>query len=182
MFCCGPQSFLNFSKTGLIFSSTKYTSRLQSKPFFSNPRYCQIRVILDCAEFEIEAPSALSLNAMTYPDYKGRNMVKVLFGVTPDDYIIFISMTFDGSISDNSITLKSRILDLLEAGDTFMADKGFTLSNSLLQPRGLALVLPFCFAEAEVEETKKISNLLIVVENYIMRTRYFRILCQRTPV
>ena len=64
----------------------------------------------------------------------------MLFGVTPDGYISFIYRAWPGSILDNAITVKSGILDL-EPGDCIMADKGFTLSNSELQPRGLELVV-----------------------------------------
>ena len=106
--------------------------------FHSNRTYSRVRAILDCAECEMEAPSALSLNAMTYSDYKGRNTVKVLFAVTPDGYISFVSQAYGGSISDNAITTKSNILDMLDTGDELMADKGFTLSNSELQPRDLS--------------------------------------------
>ena len=52
--------------------------------FFQDKRYCQVRVILEFAKFEMEAPSALSLNAMTYSDYKGHDTVKALFGCAPD--------------------------------------------------------------------------------------------------
>ena len=158
------------------------------KAFKDNPTYSSVRVILDCAEFEMEAPSSLSLNAMTYSDYKARNTVKVLFGVTPDGYISFVSHAYPGSISDNSITLKSGILNKLAAGDEIMADKGFTLSQNELQPKGIKLVVPpfKCggrqFSAEEVETTKRIANLRIVVENCILRTRYCRLLRNRIPV
>ena len=156
--------------------------------FKTTDKYSRVMVILDCAAFEMEPPSALLLNSMFYSDYKGRNTVKVLFGVTPDIYISFISQAYPGSISDNAITVKSGILDLLEPGDCIMADKEFTLSNSELQPRGLELVVPpFCqgggaFTAPEVETTKEVANRRIVVENCIMRTRVYRILRTRLPV
>ena len=129
----------------------------------------------------MEAPSAPSRNAMTYSDYKGRNTVKVLFAVTPDGYISFVSQAYGGSISDNAITPKSKSLDMLD--DELMADKGFTLSNSELQPRGPSFRKGGAyFSKKEVERTKVIANLRIVVENCIMRTRYYRILRNRIPV
>lgn len=144
-------------------------------------------MILDCSEFEVERPSSLSLNAMLYSDYKGRPTVKVLFGVTPDGCITFVSRAFPGAISDNSIMQKSGVLDQLEKGDLIMADKGFTISNAVLQPLGLELVHPPFrigqgqFTEVEVQQTKTIANLRIVVENAIGRVRYFRILNTRLP-
>ena len=133
----------------------------------------------------MEVPSSLALNAMSYSDYKGRTTVKVLFGVTPDGYVSFVSTAYGGAISDNSLTMKSGVLEKCDAGDKIMADKGFTLSNAELQPRGLATVLPpfrqgsAQFTSEEVEETKEIANLRIVVENCIMTIRYFRLLRQR---
>ena len=162
--------------------SRKDVQKNMPASFKTSKRYCWVQVILDCAEFEVEAPSALSLNAMTYSDYKGHNTVKVLFRCTPDRYISFVSAAYPGSIADNAITCRSGILSLLQPGDEIMADKGFTLSNTHLQPRGLKLIVPPFqknngnFSAAEVATTKVIANLRIVVENCIMRTRYFRIL------
>ena len=102
--------------------------------FKSSKKYRNIRIMLNCTEFEMEVPSALSLNAMTYSDYK-RNAVKVLFGCTPDGYISFISAAYPGSITDNSMACKSGILSLLQPGDDIMTDKGFTVSNIHLEPR-----------------------------------------------
>ena len=150
--------------------------------FKSGKKYRNIRIILYCAEFEMEAPSALSLSVMTYSDYKGCNTVKVLFGCTPDGYISFISAAYPGSITDNSMTCKSGILLLLQPGDDVMADKGFTVSNIHLEPKGLRMVVPPFkkhhgkFSPTEVSTTKVITNLTIIVENCIMRTRYFQIL------
>ena len=112
---------------------------------------------------------------MTYSDYRGQNTVIVLFGVTP---------TYPGPISDtcNSMTEKSEILHKLQPGDYIMADKGFTISNNLLQLRGLSLTVPpFRFGNSpftakEVETTKVVANLRTVVENCILRARYYRIL------
>lgn len=147
-----------------------------------------VRAILDCTEYEIEAPSALSLNAMTYSDYKSRNTVKVLFCITPDGFISHVSKAYPGSISDNAITLKSGILDMCEPGDCLMADKGFTLSNVELQPRGISLVVPPFrqqnkqFSPSAVKLTREIAALRITVENCILRVNYSRLLKRRLPV
>lgn len=168
--------------------SRKLVRKNMPTAFKKSRKYCNVRGILDCAEFEMEAPSALSLNAMSYSEYKSRNTVKVLFAVTPDGYVSFVSKAYCGSISDNSLTYKSGILGMCDVGDKLMADKGFTLSNTQLQPRGLATVLPpfrrgsESFTAEEVYTTKKVANLRIVVENCIMRIRYFRILRNRFAV
>ena len=168
--------------------SRKKVQKNMPPAFKALKKYRKVRIILDCSEFEMESPSSLALNAMSYSDYKGRTTVKVLFGVTPDGYVSFVSKAYGGAISDNSLTMKSGVLEKCDAGDKIMADKGLPLSNAELQPRGLATVLPpFCqgsaqFTSEEVEETKEIANLRIVVENCIMRIRYFRLLRQRLTV
>ena len=80
---------------------------------------------------------------MTYSDYKSQHTIKVICSITPDSYISFVLRAYSGSFSDNAITLKWGILDMCEPGDCLLADKGFTVSNTELQPRGLTLN-PYC--------------------------------------
>ena len=74
------------------------------------------------------------------------------------------------------------MLEKLQAGDGIMADKGFTLTATDLQPRGLHLVLPpfktgnLPMKKNEVQQTKEIANRRIVVENAIDRMRHYDIL------
>ena len=105
--------------------------------FKEKAEFRAIRCILDCTEFAIQAPSALSLNAMNYSYYKCCHTVKVLCSITPDGYFSFVSTAFPSSISDNAFTIQSGLLDLCEPGDSLLADKGLTVSNAELQPRGL---------------------------------------------
>ena len=140
------------------------------------------RVILDCFEAQVEKPSSFSANSMMYSNYKSRTTYKVLTGVTPDGYISFVSDAYPGSISDPAIVRESKVLEKLQAGDGIMADKGFTLTATDLQPRGLHLVLPpfktgnLPMKKNEVQQTKEIANRRIVVENAIGRMRHYDIL------
>ena len=43
----------------------------------------------------------------------------------------FISDLYPGSISDKELTRRSGILDLLEGGDSVMADRGFDIKEDL---------------------------------------------------
>ena len=150
--------------------------------FKEKAEFRAIRCILDCTEFAIQGPSALSLNAMNYSDYKCCHTVKVLCSITPDGYFSFVSTAFPWSISDNAFTIQSGLLDLCEPGDSLLADKGLTVSNAELQPRGLTLIVPpfrrgGCqFLPSEVKETRAIAALRITVENAILRMKYYKLL------
>jgi hypothetical protein len=69
-----------------------------------------------------------------------------------------------GCISDVEITKLSCLLDLLEAGDDVMADKGFTL-RKILSERDVTLnIPPFLSSGSEIRETEQIARLRIHVE------------------
>ena len=54
---------------------------------------------------------------------------------------VFISHLYTGSISDIDITRQSEILELLEKGDDYMADKGLNIKD-LLDPNEVTLNIP----------------------------------------
>ena len=62
---------------------------------------------------------------------------------------------------------------MCEPGDCLLADKGFTVSNTELQPRGLTLIVPpfrvgdAQFRPGEVQLTREIAGFRITVENCI---------------
>ncbi len=65
---------------------------------------------------------------MTFSNYKNDNTYKAL-------------KLYPGSISDKELTRQSGILDLLEPGDSIMADKGFDREQYLI-PLGVKLNIP----------------------------------------
>ena len=60
-------------------------------------------VIIDGTEVKIQRPSSLTKQSQFYSDYKSCTTLKGLVGVDPRGSIIFASMLFSGSISDNDI-------------------------------------------------------------------------------
>ena len=54
---------------------------------------------------------------------------KALLGISPSGVITFVSDLWTGSTSDKQMTKLSGLLDLCEAGDAIMADKGFLISD-----------------------------------------------------
>lgn len=148
-------------------------------------KYPDCRVIIDCTEFFTETPQSLTNKSLLYSNYKSHMTYKALLGISPSGVITFVSDLWAGSISDKQITKRSGLLDLCEAGDAIMADKGFLISD-LTTPKGIKLILPPFktkrFSRREVEETRRIANLRIDVERAMERVKNFRILSGVIPI
>ena len=126
------------------------------------------RVIIDATELFIQKPSDLSLQSVTWSNYKSRNTLKGLVGICPFGGVTFVSELWAGSISDNELTLKCGLIDLLESGDNVMADKGFTIDEQL-RSRGVTLNIPPFMKDGklaghDVRLTREIATLRIHVE------------------
>ena len=149
-------------------------------------QYPNTRLIIDATEFGIERPSSLVSQAGTFSSYKNKNTIKVLVGIIPSGTIVFVSPTYEGSISDKKLVQVSGLLEKLEVGDEVMADKGFDIQD-LLAPLGVRLnIPPFLssnsqFSCEDVLKTKKIAKLRIHVERAIGRIKEFRILNSTIP-
>ena len=100
-------------------------------PSCFKPLYKDVRVIVDCTEIRSERPSDFDVQCATYSSYKGCNTHKALVGISPSGVPTFISQLYEGSISDNDITNKTKLRDLFEPGDAMMADRGWTCANWL---------------------------------------------------
>ena len=94
--------------------------------------YPQCRCIIDCSEIFIETPTSFRSRAQTYSNYKKHNTVKFLIAVTPYGTISFVSDTWGGRVSDKVLTQESGILNLLEHGDTVLADRGFSVEEDII--------------------------------------------------
>ena len=95
----------------------------------------------------------------------------------PSGGIVFISPTYEGSISDKKLVEISGLLEKLEVGDEIMADKGFDIQD-LLTPLGVRLNIPPFLKSAsqfsgDVLRTRKIAKLRIHVERSYQRIPYF---------
>ena len=151
-------------------------------------QYPKTRVILDCTELFVQAPSSLNLNSELYSHYKGHDTFKCLVGISPGGLVTFVSNLYAGGISDKDITTRSGILDLLEPGDQVMVDKGFTIED-LLTPLGCSLVIPpFLtahrnqFSKEETEQTQTIARLRVHVERAIRRVKEYHLFDGTLPI
>ena len=131
-------------------------------------KYSTTRIILDCTELFIQRPSAMLAQSETWSDYKHHNAWKLLVGVTPNGQVSFLSELWGGRVSDKQITRESGVLDLLEAGDNVMVDRGFDISD--IVPEGVTVNMPPFLAgreqmtASEVEETMSVASVRIHIE------------------
>jgi hypothetical protein len=133
-------------------------------------------VIIDCFEVQVEKASDQTANAQTYSQYKSRNTLKYLIGISPLGAVIFISK---GRTSDKYITENSGFLRHLVPGDVVMADRGFLIEESVAM-QGAKLEIPAFtrgksqLDKREVESTRKLASVRIHVERVIgtIRQKY----------
>ena len=150
-------------------------------------KYPTTRVVIDATEVYIDQPKPPEIQQMTFSNYKNNNTYKGLIGISPDGIVIFISSLYPGSISDKELTRKCGILDLLEPGDSVMADRGFDIEEDLIL-RGVHLnIPPFLrgkqqFSQEELITTRRIASLRIHVERAMERIKNFHIFDRSLPV
>ena len=148
--------------------------------------YPNTRVILDATEIYIEQPHLPELQQITFSNYKNTNTYKALVGISPAGVITFVSSLFSGNISDKELTKRSGILDLLEPGDSVMADRGFNIEDELIL-RGVHLnIPPFLhgksqLSETEMIKTRRIASLRIHVERAMERIKNVHIFDKIIP-
>ena len=69
------------------------------------------------------------MQSATWSTYKNTNTHKGLIGITPSGYISFVSSLYCSNISDKKLTSECGVLNLLQASDSIMADRGFDLAD-----------------------------------------------------
>ena len=149
--------------------------------------YPKTRVIIDATEIYIDQPRLPDIKQMTFSNYKNSNTFKALVGISSDGVITFVSSLYPGSISDKELTRQSGILDLLNCGDSVMADRGFDIEDDLIL-RGVHLNMPpFLRGKKQFEEneliiTRRIASLKIHVERAMERIKNFYIFDRSLPV
>ena len=147
-----------------------------------------VRCIIDCVEFKIDAPSSLVLHKMMYSYYKSHTTVKNLVGIAPGGGFTFTSNIYSGSISDKEIVVKNGFLNqnLWEQGDIVMTNQGFLIKD-YLKPLGIGLeILNFLkehdqFTIKETVKSQQIANERRYAERMIQRLKYHHIFDKVVP-
>ncbi|XP_021693541.1 uncharacterized protein LOC110674125 isoform X1 [Aedes aegypti] len=128
--------------------------------------------VIDCFEIRSETPEDLKAAASHYSNYKKSETTKFLIAVCPDGNICFISPGYGGRCSDKMIVKDCGFLDILEAGDVVLADKGFDIKD-LVQGKGASLNIPTFlrdktqFHPSDIERDRQITSVRIHVERCI---------------
>lgn len=118
--------------------------------------YPTTRIIWDCSKIFIQRPSAMLVQSETWSEYKHHNTWKVLVGITPNGQVSYLSHLWGGRVSDKQITRESGVLDLLDAGDKVMVDRGFDISN--IVPDGVTVNMPPFLAGRDQMTAAKTGN------------------------
>ena len=105
--------------------------------------------------------------------------MKVLIGITPQGSICFTSKAWGGRTSDKFLTERCGLLNNLKAGDLVLADRGFTISESVSLYQAQSAIPAFTKGKNQldpfdVERTWGIANVRIHVERVIglLRQKY----------
>ena len=112
---------------------------------------------------------------MTFSSYKNHNTFKAVVGA-----ITFVSSLYPGCISDQQLTKKSGLLNLLKKGDLVMANRGFNIQGELT-PLGVRVnIPPFLKGKTQLEadelvEIRRIASLRIHVECTMERIKNYHI-------
>lgn len=146
-------------------------------------QYPTVRAVLDCTEIPIQRSNCLHCRILTYSHYKGRETAKYLVSVTPGGCFNYVSPGYVGKASDKFIFNACNIITLFDENDAVMVDKGFSISNELLQ-HNLKLIRPPTLFDGQLSRDEATSNVSIAgarvhVERSIQRMKQFKILTDR---
>ena len=97
------------------------------------------------------------------------------YPISPSGAVTFVSSLYPGFISDKELTHRSGLLDLLEVGDSVMADRGFDIQEELALLLNIPLFLrgKKQLSSNELVEIRRISALRIHVEKAMEQTKNF---------
>ncbi|OXU16581.1 hypothetical protein TSAR_005423 [Trichomalopsis sarcophagae] len=151
-------------------------------PKVFKPDYKNCRVIIDATDFVVEQPSTIEQRVKFYSHYKKGCRIKIVIGCSPCGLITFVSKSHGGRATDAQITISSGLLDILEPGDSVLADKGLPQIKTLLDDSGRNILLvmpPFKhdehFTEDQIDSTFGIAKVRVHIERIMQRICVYKI-------
>lgn len=140
--------------------------------------YEDVRVVVDCTEIFIQAPTKLCCQEVVYSNYKSSPTIKIMTGVSPGGVITFISKPFGGRASDTEIFSNSELINLLEDNDGVMCDRGFLIDELCARKRWKLIRPPFLrdkkqFSKSEAILTSQIAKARVHIERSNQRIKTF---------
>ena len=119
------------------------------------------------------------VRAQSYSNYKSHNTIKFLIAITPQGVISFISQAWGGRTSDKHITENCGFLEKLLPGDQVLADRGFTVQDSVGLYCAELVIPPLTrgksqLSRIEIDKARQLSRVRIHVERVIgvLRNKY----------
>ncbi|XP_015237468.1 PREDICTED: uncharacterized protein LOC107089280 [Cyprinodon variegatus] len=141
------------------------------------------RVIIDCSELRCEI-GELKMSADTLSCEMNCTTFKALVGVAPCGLISFVSELFPDAISNDDMTRRCGILNLLEPGDEVIAGKDFC-SEDLFKNVGARLVRFPLSSEDECNWTQgraqDVARFYALVRCIIRRIKEYQLLNLTIP-
>ena len=118
-----------------------------------------IRCSVDCTKFFCEVPQNYAQQGDVYSACKHHTTMKYLNPVNPNGAACFISDLYQGNIDGVTLFSQCDILNYINTGDSFLADKEFTVQDLLTLRQTTVFILPFLgkhatFTKEEILLTK----------------------------
>ncbi len=141
------------------------------------------RVIIDGLECPIKKPKDAITQQVTFSQYKNRNTAKAVVGSSPGGLVTFITDVYGGSTSDRQIIERSGLIQLCNANDSVMADKGFNVQD-LFAPFDIHVNIPTFlknrnqFDGETLVRGRKVASKRVHIERIIGLAKTYKILCQ----
>jgi hypothetical protein len=94
---------------------------------FRNDVLKNVRVVIDCTPIFIEKPGNYKKQSNTFSSYKQANVYNLLIATTPFGGMAYMSVPFEGALSDRKIVEDSDFLPFLEEGDDVLGTSNLFL-------------------------------------------------------
>ncbi len=142
-----------------------------------------LKVVVDCTEQQVQKSSDLQARKDFFSNYKQRDTLKWMIGLSKNLTVNYCSSAFGGRASDKHIVNSSdTLLAKLTPGKKLMSDRGFPPPEEL-KAVGVETLIPTFkgrnrnqLTKEEVEHSEYIAKARIHVERIIQRIRTYHIL------